>query len=378
MQNTLEHPETNPPVNDGLSFFESLPLRPIHFDTVRPDLAGRPPSGPRHAAPESGPADTLGFAPAVKKAIAKKGCSLRELDAMLMQYGQLRSGPATISGWQNGINAPSANESGLNRVLALERCLDVPAGDLAMLIPGGVLPSVSRPLSQLAGQAPAITAPLGERHKHMQGVVNRLSGPQLTIPVETRKTYTVGHLFRPVQTLITPVVRAAHDHVDRYWFLHAPGSSLHPTVTAVTGCTVGRVLTQGDEATSRDPGGTAWLVAVELLFDKLLRRGDYYTFTFSIGYASDTVVAGTPETSFRHVQCQPCERLDLSLEFQGHSPVSVDECDWDSSREFTLTHSRPAAANGIGRYHRPIKDPALAGFGWSWDWRDGARNGEDH
>jgi hypothetical protein len=305
------------------------------------------------------------FAAEVRRAIAAKGCTLRQLETMLEAYGpDFRSSIGTLSSWQSGATTPPNTESGLNRVLAFERCVGVPAGDLAILVPGDIPAATTRPLTQIGGHHRPARGTLAERHKQLQRIVNRLSGPQRTIPVSTTKTYVLGWNYRPDHTLITPTLRAAHDTVDRYWFLHAPAADARPTVAAGPGCTRGRVLTEdqvlsGSTATA---DGEFQLVAVELLFDKVLARGEPYKFTFSIGYSG----TNTPQDDlFRHIQVQPCESLDLRLEFQHQQPVQVHECRW-TSQDFRLTDNQPLEITPSGEYHQFIPDPVPGAYGWTW------------
>lgn len=305
------------------------------------------------------------FAEEVRRAITKKRYSLRTLETMLEAYGaDLRSSIGTLSAWQSGATTPPCTESGLNRVLAFERCVDVPAGDLAILVPGDLTPAVSRPLTQIGVHNRPARATLSQRHRQFQQIVNRLSGSQRTIPVATEKTYVLGWKYRPVQTVITPRLRAAHDLVDRYWFLHAPAADAHPTVVAVAGCTVGRVVHEDQvmrSATSSGDGGYK-LVAVELLFDKVLTRGEPYQFTFSIGYAG----TDTPRDDlFRHIQVQPCESLDLRLEFQEDKPDHIQRCRW-TSHDLQLIDKHPISPDEHGKFAWPVLNPVPGAYGWTW------------
>ena len=268
-----------------------------------------------------------------------------------------------MSSWQSGTTTPPATEAGLNRVLALERCLDVPAGDLAKLIPGDLTPAVTRPLTQIGVHNRPARATLSDRHKQFQRIVNRLSGPQRTIPVATAKTFVLGWNYRPVQTIIRPRLRAAHDLVDRYWFLHAPTAHAHPTVNKIAGCKVGQIVHEDEvlpNTTAASDGGYK-LVAVELLFDKVLTRGEPYEFTFSIGYAGTEVPR---EDLFRHIQVQPCQSLHLELQFQAQRPEQLQQCRWTG--DLRLIEERPLKLDPQGTYQQDIPDPVPGAYGWTW------------
>lgn len=311
--------------------------------------------------------ETSLFAAEVRRAIDAKGCSLRELQKLLDRYGPLRSSVGTLSSWQNGTSVAPSNQTGLDRVLALERCLDVPAGDLATLIPGDLLPAITRPMSRAAWRERSSTATLDQRHTQFRAIVNRLSGPQQTIPVSTDKTYVLGRGFRPGQTAITTTLRAAHDHVDRYWFIHAPGVDVAPNVARGDGCNIGRILSEEDvmpDTFGRD-GETVRFNAVELLFDRVLLRRERYKFTFSVAYTGEASPANGAEDLFRHFQKQPCERLDLTLHFQGCEPEQVQTCVWEQRDERLIGSSTPDK-DPRGLYHQLITDPAPGGYGWQW------------
>jgi hypothetical protein len=307
------------------------------------------------------------FAAETRRAIAAKGLPLRQVEGGLDAYGpDFRSAIGTLSAWQSGATAPPNTESGINRVLALERCLDVPAGDLAILIPGDLAAPVTRPLTQIGVHNRPARATLSERHKQFQHIVNRLSGSQRTIPVRTTKKYVLGWEYRPVQTVINHHLRAAHDVVDRYWFLHAPTAEAHPTVVEISGCTVGRVIHEAQvlRPTSGPTAGDGGyrLVAVELLFDKVLNRGEPYEFSFSIGYSgTDT----RQDDLFRHIQIQPLEALDLRLECQDHKPGQLQECRWTSG-DLQLVGQLPLKPDPRGRYRQLIRNPIPAAYGWTW------------
>jgi len=344
-----------------------LPGRPRRYcDECR---LRRPRSTP--ALPRPRRAEAAVFAASVRAAIARKGCSLRELETMLARYGGLASSTATLSGWQTGHNAPACTETGRDRVLALERCLDVPAGDLAILLPGGPVPRTTRPVTQIAAQRRAALDPLTVRHEAMQQIINRLTGLQQIIPVSTTKEYRLGWGRRPVMTIITPTVRAAHDHVDRYWFLHAPSTLLHPSVLGGPGCTRGRVLSEPvrrNTTEAQSPDEMLQLEAVELLFDQVLTRGEHYTFSFSVGYACESSAPLRAEQLFRHIQVQPCEKLDLSLTFERDwIPMEVTECQW-RARDFHQTRQTPLEWEPDGRFRQVITNPLPGCYGWRWEW----------
>ena len=229
------------------------PGRPASYcsDTCRSSAKLNATAGP---APRPRRTRVTPFAKAVRTAIEENGISLRTLQSRLDRYGSLATSVATLSGWQNGISAPAHTEWGRNRVLALERCLGIRAGDLALLVTTNPVADGGRPLSQVANRGNIGLNSLASRHRAMQQAVNRITGWQQTIPVATIKTYRVGWNRHPVMTVITQTVRAAHDHVDRYWFVHAPSGLMHPDVGTCSGCRLGRVLPEPVRSEERRVG----------------------------------------------------------------------------------------------------------------------------
>jgi hypothetical protein len=304
----------------------------------------------------SGPA-AAPFARSVRHAIHVNDLSLREAAGLLAPYGQLASGFATLSDWQNGVCVPIPTDRGVGRVLALERCLGVPAGDLVLSLPGLAAAAVPRRRS---------ADPLTLRRVALEQDVVRRIGPQRVVPVWTAKEYRIGWLRAPVMTVIRTTVRALHDGVDRYVFLHAPSPHIHPTVLGVSGCSVGDIVRERPRPAAMAAGPRPHdvdLAAVELRFDRRLRKGERYEFTFSVGYVRERPV----EPFFRHVQVQPCERLHLALTFDPASPpATVSECRWREA-DLRLEVDRRRTLPGCLAYELVAADPVPGGYGWRWD-----------
>lgn len=299
------------------------------------------------------------FATAVRAGIARRGLSLRDLEAVLVaEYGALASSVATLSAWQTGASSPPRTPTGRSRVLALERCLGQPAGDLALLIPGGAAVPPPRPPARLDG--------LACRHARLKHLVTDLAGPQQLLPVALTKDYRLGASRRPLCARITMRVRAAHDGVDRYWFLDASDARLHPTVVEATGCGMGRYVTE-PEAPAPVPADQR-LVAAELLFDRTLARGEHHEFSFLVQYDAELAAPRMAEPLFRHVQVQPCERLDLTVSFDRRSiPAEVLACRW-RQRDLIEVWRQPKTRPGCLAYQLVITDPVPGGYGWRWGW----------
>lgn len=291
------------------------------------------------------------FAAAVRTAVTARGLSLRELEQRLVaDYPQLASSVATLSAWQTGASSPPRTPSGRDRVLALERCLRLPVGDLVLLIPGGAAIRPPRPPGRADG--PAV------RHARLEHVVTQLAGPQQVLPVAIAKDVRLGAGRRPLDVRIRVQVRAVHDGVDRYWYVEGAEPRLRPTVVDTAGCTAGRRV--------REPGPPAGppLVATELVFDRPLARGERYEFSFRLRFQPGIGASGSV---FRQQLDQPFERLDLTVSFDRRSlPAEVRQCRWPHRDR--AGHSRGVTLPGCLAYQLVVTDPAPGGYGWRWRW----------
>jgi hypothetical protein len=299
------------------------------------------------------------FAAAVRAAIEASGLSLRALEKLLLDSygGPLASSVATLSAWQTGVSAPPRTLTGRSRVLALERCLGLPAGDLALLMPGGAVVPPPRPPSRLDG--------LASRWARLEHLVTSGSGPHQVLPVSLTKDHRLGASRRPLCTRVTLEVRAAHDGVDRYWFLDATDARLDPTVVDVTGCRAGERVAEPRGPVPVPPD--LRLTALELLFDRPLARGERHSFSFLVQYDTEQALPRTLPL-FRHIEVQPCEWIDLTVSFDRRSvPDEVRQCRW-RQRDLAETWSRSKTRPGCLDYQLVVTDPAPGGYGWRWRW----------
>lgn len=289
-----------------------------------------------------------GFAAAVRAAIAGHGRSLRELEAELVRaYPQLASSVATLSAWQTGASAPPRTPTGRDRVLALERCLGVPAGDLALLVPGSGAVLPARP--------PAGATDLAARRARLDHLLTTLSGVQQVVPVALAEEVQLGPGRQPVAARVTLRVRAAHDGVDRFWYVDGGDPGLRPAVVAATGGRTGRqVLELGPVPGPR-------LAAAELLLDRRLARGESHQFSVTVRYHP---APGAPV--LRWMVDRPYERLDLSMSFDPRSvPAAVLSCRW-RHRDGAEVTRREVTVPGCATYRLAVPDPAPGGYGWRW------------
>jgi endogenous inhibitor of DNA gyrase (YacG/DUF329 family) len=308
------------------------------------------------AAPDPRPRSeqVAAVAGAVRAAVAARGLPLRELAAVLAStYPSLASGVATLSAWQTGSSAPPWTPNGRDRVLALERCLGLPAGDLALLMPGGAAVPAPRPPTEGTDGPAARRARLGH-------LLAALAGPQQVLPVAVAEDVRFGAGHRPLLVRTTLRVRAAHDGVDRFWYVGSGDPRFHPAVGDTAGCRVGRRVPE--PRPPGPPGGR--LVAVELVLDRPLARGEVHELSFAVEHPPTRPRPGEPV--FRYVLDQPAERLDLSVSFKPRSePAEILACRW-RLRDRTEASRRPVTVPGCRTYRLGIDDPAPGGYGWRW------------
>jgi hypothetical protein len=302
------------------------------------------------------------FAAAVRSAVAARGLPLRELAIELAAaYPSLASGVATLSAWQSGSSAPPHTATGRDRVLALERCLRLPAGDLALLMPGGPAVAAPRPPADSDDT-------LAARRARLAHLLGALEGPQQVLPVSVSKDIRLGSGRSPVRVRTTVLVRAAHDGVDRLWYVDGADPRLRPAVGETAGC---RAVRRVPEPNAPGPG----LVAAELVLDRPLARGELHEISFTVRYEpghpepypGERREPGHPlEPVYRHVLEQPAERLELTVRFDRRSaPAEVLACRWRPRTGAEASRQRVTEA-GARAYRLVIPDPAPGGYGWRW------------
>jgi hypothetical protein len=168
-------------------------------------------------------------------------------------------------------------------------------------------------------------------------------------------------------------VRAAHDDVDRFWFVHAFDHAVDVRVYQRRGCHLGRTLLETGPVGPAGPGPTGVvLAAVELLFDTVLERGQVHEFSFGVlyRYNPDPARPRLPERVFRHVQSQPCERVELRLRFApGTVPTRIWQHRWRlGALAEELGRPVPVRLDDEQSVRIALLDAPAAAVGWTWDW----------
>jgi hypothetical protein len=300
--------------------------------------------------------EVAGFAAAVRVAIAAHGLPLRELaEELVCAYPALASSVATLSAWQSGSSAPPRTDAGRDRVLALERVLGLPLGELALHLPGG--PAVPAPRPPTAAQQDGPVA----RRARLAHLVGALGGTRQVLVVTLAKEVLLDPTGQPLCARVAARVRAVQDGVDRLWYVDGDDPRLRPLVTAASGCRSGRRVSERGRAL---PG----LVATELVLDRALGVGERQDVSFLVSYEPRPgSVPGRPaDLVLRQLVTRPLESLDLGVSFDPAAPPgAVLACRW-RARDGAEVARRELTVPGCRSYQLVVADPGPGGYGWRW------------
>ena len=302
------------------------------------------------------PREVAAFATAVREAVAGHGLPLRDLaDELVCAYPTLASSVATLSAWQSGTSAPPCTGVGRDRVLALERVLGLPLGELVLRMPGGPAVPAPRPPTPAEQDGPVA------RRARLAHLVGAFGGTRQVLVVTLAKEVLLDPAGRPLCARVATRVRAVQDGVDRLWYVDGDDPRLRPLVAATTGCRPGRRVPERGRA---GPG----LVATELVLDRALGIGERHDVSFLVSYepraGSEPVRPAEPV--FRQLVSHPLESLDLGLSFDPAAPPrAVLTCRW-RPRDGAEVSRRELTLPGCRSYELVVADPAPGCYGWRW------------
>jgi hypothetical protein len=328
--------------------------RPRVFCSPRCRLGDRRLSAQRE--PARRPREVAAFATAVREAIAGHRLPLRELaDELVDAYPALSSSVATLSAWQSGTSAPPRTDLGRDRVLALERVLGVPVGELVLRMPGGPVVPAPRPPTPAEQDGPVA------RRARLTHLVGASGGARQVLVVTLAKEVLLDPAGRLLYARVAVRVRAAQDGVDRLWYLDGDDPWLRPLVAATSGCRSGRRVAERGRP---GPG----LVATELVLDRTLGVGERHDVSFLVAYQprAASVPVRPAEPVFRELVTHPLESLDLGVSFDPAAPPgAVLTCRW-RARDGAEVSRRELTVPGCRSYELVVADPAPGGYGWRW------------
>lgn len=277
------------------------------------------------------------FAEALRTAITNRGLGLERLREHLSQNGVSVS-LATLSYWQTGRSRPERKKS-LQAVVHLEHILQVPPGHLSGLL------GQPRPRGRWLRRAPEAMSAFWPAPARVENALQDLDtqwDDQL-IRVSQQDFVTIGadrteRSFRSRQ-----VLSASMNGPDRWVvIMHVDEHDRPlPAVRALKNCTVGQLV--------QDPA--QGLLVAELLFDKVLRKGESIVIEHELVNQSPCPLATNYERKFR----LPTHEYVLEVTFEGAVPASVTQLDGSSVRP--------------GRTLLDVAldvQPGVRGFRWTW------------
>ncbi|MFD7658653.1 hypothetical protein ACFV4N_32155 [Actinosynnema sp. NPDC059797] len=292
------------------------------------------------------------FATALRAAIAARGLGLDRIRQRLLDRGTEIS-VAALSYWQSGRSKPERRGS-IQAVRHLEEVLGLGPGALTDLLGE----PRQRGRTRRTADAPALEEmwPDRERIEPVLSLVDRdeaLTRLTLHIAVEVAAD-------RGVRTVRTrQVLRAERDGADRWVTVHdltQPGPA--PRIVPIRSCALGRVVRREEDG----------VVAAELLFDRVLARGE----TIVVEYAS--VVDGPPYPRGDDTYCSqfrtPVRDYAVEVQFDPAAlPTSVRRHVVRPDVPHPVEHQR-MAVSPEGYTHAVALGFGPGMFCVAWEWPD--------
>jgi hypothetical protein len=267
--------------------------------------------------------------------------SLEVISAQLLELDGVVVSKSTLSNWQSG-RPPRRGAEEDERIYALERVLRLRRGELLLLLD-------DRPAR--GGRAAAAVSGDDET-RPLRTFVGTLGGVSSCITIAVEERVHVAADRRPQQRVVRQTVRAVAENADCYWAIYSADATgpIVPPVKPLRGCRVGRLVPRGD------------LLAVELLFDRILKPGESHTFDFCIEEKDLT----QPVRECRRWAGPPAlERLDMTVRFET-PPRQVLAGQWRTRRD-EIHGARPVpVVDGIARLRLSHPVPGMYGLTWRW------------
>ncbi|GAA4869532.1 hypothetical protein [Saccharopolyspora cebuensis] len=317
---------------------------PQHPDALSAELAQLLRTGP--------------FEAALRAAIRASRLSLERIQHRLRGRGTPVSITA-LSYWQSGRRRPERPDS-LLALHELEQVLGVPEGALSALL------GPPRPRGRTR-QAPPDTPPLSALWAENESAAELLT--RIDTSHDSKLTrlshHDVVHVdhrgeLRKIRTRM--LVRAEGNGVDRWVIMFDGASALlnPPVVRPIRSCLLGQVLT--DHA--RD------LVVGELLFDRVLARGETVLLEFEI--IDPPTGPNETDHSFCRLFRLPVRQYVLEVQFDpAHPPTRAESYVGDSTTQ-EVEPPKPLVVDRFGRTHAVALDFGMGVFGVRWHPAEGA------
>lgn len=289
---------------------------------------------------------TTKFSDTLRTAIQGSGLTLHGISAKLLAEDGVTVSTATLSNWQTG-RAPSRSQEVTARMYALERVLGLQRGKLLLLLDGD--PSV-QPVVVPIQPARRSSSPKSEI-SDLRGLADRLGRVDGYVTTAVTEQVRIGGDRKPHLSVVRQTVLAVGDDTDCYWlFYSADDGGARTYVRPLKGCRPGRHLQRGD------------LVADELLFDKVLKRGESHTFTFRLDFHHRS----QPSPLYRRSTGQPTvEKLDMTVMFDVQ-PRHVWKCVWHARGEAPVDPDPVVLVDGAAHVELTHPVPGMHGLRWTW------------
>ena len=312
-------------------FCSSSCRRADRHDAGKPRLASAPP----------------GFAGILAEAITRSRLTLTEICDRLAGEDGVALARTTLHNWCTGTR-PQRRPRLHEQLCALERVLGLRRGTLLLQLDPGT------PADDATPSAPEPSVAPRAQVRTLRQRVRRLGGVDGYLTTEVSERCTVspdrnGHFRQVVQTVL-----ATGEHTDCYWlFAAADHSGEEVNLSMLRSCRLGRKVRYGD------------VLALELLFDTKLRRGQEHTFGFRL-----TMPRGPqPVESVRRWTSPPgqptLDRFELAVTFST-PPLRVFESVWPT--ETSDPDDRRPVPLDAGTARMALDHPAPAVVGLRWEW----------
>lgn len=303
------------------------------------------------------------FARAVKGALGAGGTPLRRVAELLGRQG-FYIAPATLSGWANGINIPDRHGYTLDRLLALERVLAAPPGELIGAYhhtDPGPWDMRHRARHPLEPRTPDADPGPEKRALDALGCVN----DGVVAVVEQTEHHRVYDTRLPGHSEVRLTLVALQPDVRRYWTTFAFDDRLPGDLVPVRSCSVGGQHTVD--------GSGYRLRAVELRLDRALDVGETAECAFAVVFRRPRHDPGVvpPAGLFRVVSNPACRRLRLDLTFSPYQwPAEVRWVVWEQDTADRLPAAGMPVGSIEGSFRQQVTDPRLTAYGYLWRWPD--------
>ncbi|MEY9889880.1 hypothetical protein ABIA35_000081 [Catenulispora sp. MAP12-49] len=315
-------------------------MEPARLGPLRRDLAHAVRMGP--------------FSATLHLAIEASGLTLEQVRLELAARGAFVS-MATLSYWRRGLSRPERPES-LLAVALLEEILGLSTGALS----GQLGPRRPRGRTAVRRESGLDVVDAWDARGEYEDLLQGLdpAGRLEITRVSTQDRYSLGADRREVALTTSQVLRAEADDLGRMTVLYRTYDppSPSPVLTALHGCRVGRVRI------AKDSG----FVAAELLFDRVLRRGE----TAVVDYELTGLSPSPPTETDFYQRFFPYATALYVLSVQFDPATVPARCVRYERRTETAPDQgvREVWVGATGQAHVMATDvpPGVVGLRWDW------------